>query len=495
MSFLDDLKNVSSNVTDLEVFIHNSINSIYDFFYDQPYLSFKSIKSEIKSYIKNHLHVIKSLDLSVIENRSFVNIMLDISERYGFLFAFQQLYYLFESSDLQGSSRLKAAAQFLIGVKKIGDFENRLIAILDELSIAYDIEEDKEDNVVHTFINYYALILDSFGKYNIGAVQTIKNKILEHKESGKYYFLEHEVISKALSINLDSSRFDEDYDKIQNWLDEFLQKEKFSIDDFISGDHLIEEDTEYSLAIMATTADFDSIKRLSAELYNSIPDTETHFHSLRRGVEVLTEEEQLIVYLRSYGNMHKAKLQEAIDNLPEIAFEEKVNVVDWGCGQGIASVIFSDTLRRQSDINNVVSHTLIEPSIIALKRAALHLNRYGYTRVRTINKDLDSLTDNDLMHINSVKQLTVHFFSNIIDIDLFSLTQLIDNLEKHFKGTNYFVVVSPYINDYKTNRIDSFVRHFKENFDFTEYCSVNNHSGTWIKGWSRVLRVFEVHIP
>jgi hypothetical protein len=495
MYLLDRLKAASTSESDLSEFIHDNINLIYDFFFNQSYTTFKSIKSGVRDYIKNHLHVINSLDLSIIENRNFVNIILEISERYGFLFSFQRLFSLFKNSHVEITSRLKAAALFLIGVKKSADFESRLIPILEELSVAYDTEEDNKDNVVHTFINYYALVLDSFGKYNIEAVQRVKNKIIEHKESGKYYFLEHDVITKTLSISLDSSRFDEDYDRIQNWLDEFLQKDKFSLDDFVSGEHLIEEeDTHYSIAVMAAPADFESIKGLSADLYNSMPDTDTHFHSLRRGVEVLTEEEQLIVYLRSYGNMHKAKLQGAIDHLPKIAFKENVNVVDWGCGQGIASVIFSDTLRQLSDINNVKSHTLIEPSIIAIKRAALHLNRYGYTRVRTINKDLDSLTDNDLRHITTNQYLTMHLFSNIIDIDLFSLTQLIQNIEKHFKGTNYIIVCSPYINDYKTNRIDSFIRHFEEKFDFTEYCSINNKSGTWEKSWSRVIRVFKVVI-
>jgi cyclopropane fatty-acyl-phospholipid synthase-like methyltransferase len=37
--------------------------------------------------------------------------------------------------------------------------------------------------------------------------------------------------------------------------------------------------------------------------------------------------------------MHKAKLQSAFEALPNI-FLSKISIVDWGCGQGIASMIF-----------------------------------------------------------------------------------------------------------------------------------------------------------
>ena len=108
--------------------------------------------------------------------------------------------------------------------------------------------------------------------------------------------------------------------------------------------------------------------------------------------------------------------------------------------------------------------------------------------INTINKDLDSLVAKDFLKENKTR---IHLFSNILDMDVFSLSKLIELIKNNFPGENYFLCVSPYITDLKTARIDSFVNAFSDNTDFEELYKVNNKNGEWINNWTRVVRVFK----
>jgi hypothetical protein len=107
----------------------------------------------------------------------------------------------------------------------------------------------------------------------------------------------------------------------------------------------------------------------------------------------------------------------------------------------------------------------------------------------TINKDLDSLTSTDF--IQDFRNVKIHLFSNILDIDLFSLTQLVALIKATFKGENYFVCASPYVNHLKTSRLDGFVKSFSKNENFRSIKEINNRGNEWINDWTRVIRIFK----
>ena len=109
--------------------------------------------------------------------------------------------------------------------------------------------------------------------------------------------------------------------------------------------------------------------------------------------------------------------------------------------------------------------------------------------INTINKDLDSLLAKDFLKENKTR---IHLFSNVLDMDVFSLSKLIKLIKTNFQGENYFLCASPYITDLKTSRIDSFVNTFSGNDGFEELFKINNKTGEWINGWTRVVRVFKV---
>lgn len=250
--------------------------------------------------------------------------------------------------------------------------------------------------------------------------------------------------------------------------------------------------TEYSkLLENVAECSFNQIQLLNTNIYSKIKNDDI-FASLTHGVAILTREEQLNAYIYSYGKMHNKKLLNAFDYLPKILFSQEINIIDWACGQGIASISYFDFINKSKLNKNINSIYLIEPSTIALKRASLHLHKC-YDKIITINKDLDSLLDDDFFKLNS--ENNIHLFSNILDIDLFSLPHIIELLSTNFKGTNYFIIASPYIDTTRTSRINSFVDSFINNREFKKFFSIDNRKGFWHEtNWSRVIRVFKAII-
>lgn len=494
MDFLETLDEATRSPEALSTFISQEINSIYDFFLDQPYQVYKSNLKEIDKYIERNLRVFRGLDLSVVENRVFLLILLDVCERFGFNYSFETIYNLLNRGGYSINHRYKATFLTIDRVNKIDDIRDRLDEIFEELEVAYETEEDNEDKVVNTFVRFFAHLIRDFGQFNIGGVQQLKKRIVSVIQSQKYHFLNHSLIEKTFGFKLKSQNHSSDFDKINHWLDDYLLVEKFHFDEEEDGFIIEDEDSEYALELNDYGQSFDSIKSLNNAFYNEMSDTDTdtYFYRLQRGVKVLTDEKELIVYFRSYGRMHKAKMQSAINQLPSAVLTNEVDVIDWGCGQGVASIVFLDSLLSSQNVNSV---TLIEPSELAIKRAALHLQHLGFSgRIKTIHKDLDSLEPSELKNLSTSARPAIHLFSNIIDIEYFSLQKLIQNIEIHFKGLNYFVIASPYINDFRTTRINSFMNHFKRHSSFECLSNIDNPKGTWMNGWTRVIRVFKVEL-
>ena len=163
---------------------------------------------------------------------------------------------------------------------------------------------------------------------------------------------------------------------------------------------------------------FNSIIELNKYLvppqYRSCPWL---YPGLDHGTAVLTTEEQCSAYISAYGNMHQSKIYEVLGEINSTGFlNTDIQIIDWGCGQGLATACLFDFFNRHNvNLDLVKKVVLIEPSDIALGRAKSHVNAYLHCddRTFTIKKYLDDvLTD----EISSSQPVTLHLFSNIIDI-------------------------------------------------------------------------------
>ena len=220
---------------------------------------------------------------------------------------------------------------------------------------------------------------------------------------------------------------------------------------------------EYANRIQSlSNSTFQQIRRISKEVLSHFSKNErdTFWKNLNQGVDLLDSHELMCQYIFSYGNMHEAKIQMALSSIrnPKEVFNTDIAIVDWGCGQGLATVCFFDYLKSQGIPNNTQKVILIEPSEQALDRAKLHTNIYLYdeTRIQLVNKYLDDVEKTD---IETNQSITVHFFSNILDIPQIDLKKLAQLVGENVSGEHFFFCVSPLIEG-RSHRLDAFFNYF-----------------------------------
>jgi hypothetical protein len=489
VDLLNELNNCE-NAEELENYLSINIDNVYDKFLNTDYVTLNELKQNIDNYLSQNLKKVTSINLSNSNNLAFLSILLDISERFEFKLQFQRIYNSLKSKNYNFGERIEASSLFLIGIRTIQDYEKVLDSFISKLSVAFSNEEDSEYKVIHTFINYYSQVVHNFSNNNFDRVCDIRTEIIEKSKQEEFHFLQNETITTVLQLDITDNILA--FQNIQNQLDLYLlQFRKIYVSN--NTQNLIEQDTAYSVELDLVPNTFNAIRQISVKKHRQINDSNVHY-SLQRGVGILDKEKQLFAYMNSYGPMHYEKLITSFEYLPIEFFSESTNIIDWGCGQGMASMVYLEYLKSKEIDQKINNIRLIEPSEIALKRGVLHIKKLNRNITTiTINKDLDSIENKDLTQNKSNTNL--HLFSNIIDIDFFSLHQLLEKIEMNFKGLNYFVCVSPYITDTKTNRIDNFVTHFNK-FESTIIKKIDNKKGEWRGNgdWTRVVRIFKTKI-
>ncbi len=181
---------------------------------------------------------------------------------------------------------------------------------------------------------------------------------------------------------------------------------------------------------------------------------------INHGVDLLQTEDELNCYLSAYGNIHEEKIKAALSSIhnPEQVFNNDLGIIDWGCGQGLATICFFDFLKQNCIPTRIKKVTLVEPSKLALSKAILHTNAYlkDESKIRSINKFLDNVEKSDIENSNAV---TIHFFSNILDISTIDLKNLAKLVGENIVGEHYFFCVGPL--NLTSTRIEEFAKHLK----------------------------------
>ena len=173
-------------------------------------------------------------------------------------------------------------------------------------------------------------------------------------------------------------------------------------------------------------------------------------NELGYGRAILSSVKQLDQYLFSYGKMILSQWNTVFEvtafldwNIIHKTISSthvNIQINDYGCGQGLASVLFHDAL-PDSYINNVTKINLVEPSVVAIKRARAVLECcYPNANILTIEKHIDNVTEHDISL--GVDALKVHFFSNVLDIKRFDDQQRLFDKILSIPGKHYFIAVS-----------------------------------------------------
>lgn len=483
MPLFHDLILSATSANSLSAFLSEKIQSFHNLHNSNIERLYEE-KNDIRDFIESKRLVFEQLDFTTNTNRAFVSILFDFAERFGFG-AFVTIENIQRRNNLYLGKRREAAKLFLLGIRNNNDYIERYDAICSLLQSSLETEEDTNKDVISTFFNYYAkVVYDTAPSTEFS--EAVKGKLIASRQNQALTFLQNEYLSNLLTIDISDS--ESAYFAIHTLIDEIFERD-YTIEEVVTEkEYLIEEDTEYENSLDSDTFSFNRIRQIAVEKSNW-NDFLPH-----RGVLPLESEGEMFTYLKSVGPMHKAKLNSCFEALQFNEINNSVEIIDWGCGQALATIVFSDFLKdrnlNQLHFDKII---LIEPSELCLKRAALHAMLTGITQnVKTVCKGFNHLLNTDVAtNQNTTK---IHLLSNVIDIDeaIFSQDQLIELIKNSQSGENYFVCSSPYITDYKTNKIDNFVRSFENR---RMLLSIDERTGQWRgTNWSRVLRVFKTSL-
>lgn len=204
---------------------------------------------------------------------------------------------------------------------------------------------------------------------------------------------------------------------------------------------------------------FEKVRNISCDFVKKLPSDliDELFDQLNRGVELLDNEPLLQMYFYSYGQMHAEKLMYAFKQLsPYIKSAEKISIVDYGCGQGLATMCYHDFIKGCNLKQKVRSITLIEPSALALSRAELLCDCFfPEATITAIQKGFDELLEDDIRIDTDCP--TLHLFSNILDVESYGIAPLADKIKASCQGDNDFVIVSPMQNAKRISRLTEFL--------------------------------------
>lgn len=214
----------------------------------------------------------------------------------------------------------------------------------------------------------------------------------------------------------------------------------------------------------------DNIYTKIARKYQNDPKLQRITISTKRGKKILGNEYELLFYLVSYFKMHIIKLREAISVcFAEIKESNRITIYDWGCGQAIGTLSVLENFDYAGRINQIEEINLIEPSKLAAENGSrLIKNIFGAAsevKINIINAAFENI--DRLFEINRKKEITLHIFSNILDVE-FDFEPLLKAINKNLGSEqNFFICVSP---NYKQARIriENFTDLFRKCKGFRE---------------------------
>ena len=170
------------------------------------------------------------------------------------------------------------------------------------------------------------------------------------------------------------------------------------------------------------------------------------WENLVHGTELLSTDEQLCCYMLAYGEMHATKCRAAFQNFPFEKLISTVEIVDWGCGQGLATCVALEVLKERGLDSRVKKITLIEPSEAALSRAKINIAQKvsGSASIHLINKYLPACSENadSIENFYAEYPYVIHLFSNILDIpsvDIHKLSRIVVSAGMH----NFVLCMGP----------------------------------------------------
>ena len=195
---------------------------------------------------------------------------------------------------------------------------------------------------------------------------------------------------------------------------------------------------------------------------------------LNHGINLLASDVALNCYMSAYGDMHVTKCRAAMMNFPFNDIQGSIEIVDWGCGQGIGSATIIEVLRQRNLFQWLRKITLIEPSHSAIERANDNIRTRTHGTVKIDVKNL-FLPANDIVEGETLNSIgyrynnIIHVFSNILDVTAIDLG-IVAKMVASAQGKHFVLCIGP--QNGAAYRIEKFCSVFGEQNYFSQINSV-----------------------
>lgn len=195
---------------------------------------------------------------------------------------------------------------------------------------------------------------------------------------------------------------------------------------------------------------------------------------LVHGIGLLASEEALNCYMSAYGEIHVGKLRAAIMNFPFNKLVGSIEIVDWGCGQGVGSTTLIEVLQQRDLLKWVKRITLVEPSQNAIQRALCNISKMvdNNIEINAINKFMPAtveVTGELVTSIGYRYSNVIHVFSNILDVKAIDLAE-VARMVASSHGNHFILCMGP--KNSAAYRIEQFCSVFGEQEYFSHIDSV-----------------------
>lgn len=298
--------------------------------------------------------------------------------------------------------------------------------LMQQLNAAYSKQDLKAvQKILNSLENGSGFELSSD---SINDKKLLKEKIEEYKQHIADTKAEIEAIKEDDTYKTISEL--DDWDTYFDVLKETLQKEMHRLEE--EAKHVLEESSEDENdepTNRSLSDDVDEIVSITKEESSYVQYIQSiqnpSFEKIRRYCNNLADDQEadeMQKYIAENGKMHKAIIYDALEQFLERLDGKTMTLIDWGCAQGIASMLVLDYIREKQlkiDVDNVF---LIDDHCATVSRAMV--------QVETLTKGIATITaiksvDSGLLETIKTKQnnITLNLFANdkmpidFLDID------------------------------------------------------------------------------
>ncbi|NBK98326.1 MAG: hypothetical protein EOM50_09935 [Erysipelotrichia bacterium] len=322
---------------------------------------------------------------------------------------------------------------------------------------------------------------------SIADKELLKEKIKEYKNNIAQTESEIETIKEddTYQTILELDDWDAYFEALKSELQKEIQRlkeEAKSVLEESNEEDLSEEDDSSDNTLDTDEDDSNGIKMEESAYAAHIQSMQNpSFEKIRRYCNNLVDEnhaDEMQAYLAEDGKMHKALIYDALEQFLERVDGQTILLIDWGCGQGIGSMLVLDYIREKQLNIKIDKVMLLDNDAEYLSRAILHVEGLKQNDIDIIAIDVRNAKD-----IEKLNKLRNHLSLNLFVNDVMPLEYL--DIDFDIFENAYFMCIS--------NESDEKIEEFFEIIsDFAEIDKIISNRETKVGKFKKFEKIFRL---